>query len=190
LLSKFRQYFAKIVDPIAKYIAKTGVSPNTLTILGVASSTIYLVFAWYNALIYAFIMVIFAGFFDVVDGAVARLLGKTSKVGEFLDSTLDRLSDAMLITGLLFMNINNFLVISLLILSFLVSYVRAKGELLGLKMEGIGLIERAERIIFISIIVIACMVNTLVANIIALVLLVLTLLTLVNRVLFVLKALT
>ena len=189
MLSKFRRYFAKVVDPIAKYIAKAGVSPNILTVLGVVSSAIYLVFAWYNALVYAFIMVILAGFFDVIDGAVARVLGKVSKVGEFLDSTLDRLSDAMLIAGLLFTGINGFLVISLLIFSFLVSYVRAKGELLGLKMEGIGLVERAERIIFISVIIITCMVNLLIANVIALILLILTLITLIDRVFFVLKSL-
>ena len=189
MLSKFRQYFARIVDPIAKYIAKTGVSPNVLTVLGVISSAAYLAFAWYNALVYAFIMVILSGFFDMVDGAVARVLGKVSKVGEFLDSTLDRLSDAMLITGLLLMGINGLLVVSLLIFSFLVSYVRAKGELLGLKMEGIGLVERAERIIFISVIVITCMVNLLVANVIALILLILTLITFIDRVFFVLKSL-
>lgn len=190
MLSKFRQHISKIIDPLAKAVMKTGISPNTLTLLGLLSSIAYLIFILYKMYIISLVMVILAGFFDVVDGAVAKLTGKVTKIGEFLDSTLDRLSDAILITGLIFMGFNVFVIILLLIFSFLVSYVRAKGELLGLKVEGRGLIERAERIVFIIAIIVTYMVNFEIASIMVLVFLILTIITFIDRTIFVLKALT
>lgn len=190
MLSKFRQHISKIINPLARTIAKTGISPNTLTLLGLFSSIVYLIFILHKIYIISLAMVILAGFFDVIDGAVAKLTGKVTKIGEFLDSTLDRLSDAILIIGLIFMRFNIFVIILLLIFSFLISYVRAKGELLGLKIEGRGLIERAERIIFIVVIIVAYMVNFEIANIIVLIFLVLTIVTFIDRTIFILRALT
>ena len=88
------------------------------------------------------------GAFDVFDGEVARRTNQNSKAGAFLDSNLDRLSDAAIIIGMVFGNLINYLVGYILIfLVIMISYIRAKAESEGLEMKGIGIMERAERVI-------------------------------------------
>jgi phosphatidylglycerophosphate synthase len=90
--------------------------------------------------------------FDLLDGAVARANGKVTAFGSFLDSTIDRFSDFMIISAFGFAYlVRGEIVVALLAISFLVSYSRARAELASptpLKMQ-IGLIERSERIIFL-----------------------------------------
>lgn len=102
--------------------------------------------------IYAFIFLCGSAT-DALDGAVARYTKKTSLLGALLDSTVDRVADATIISSFAFAQVVRWeIVIPFLILSFLVSYVRARGELLfTIKMEGRGLMERTERLIGIAI---------------------------------------
>lgn len=89
---------------------------------------------------------------DALDGAVARAYHKETAFGALLDSTLDRVSDALFISAFAFANIVSwYIIIPVLIMSYLISYVRGRGEdLFGVSMSGVGIIERTERIILIG----------------------------------------
>ena len=91
-----------------------------------------------------------AGAFDVFDGEVARRTGVISKSGAFLDSNLDRLSDALLVLGLIIGGYVNYVVgFILLFLIIMISYIRSRAENEGIDMKGVGFMERAERLIIL-----------------------------------------
>lgn len=102
-----------------------------------------------SAIVAAFFMLI-SGFFDALDGALARRFGKATAFGGFLDSLLDRYADTVVFLGLMLGGLVD-LGWALLALtgSLLVSYSRARAEAAGVKMETVGLAERAERIIIL-----------------------------------------
>ena len=94
-----------------------------------------------------------SGFFDVVDGSVARVTKKTSKKGAFLDSSFDKISEVVIFAGIAFGNLANpFWCLVGLGMSLLVSYTRARAESLGVELKGIGIGERAERLLILAII--------------------------------------
>ena len=97
------------------------------------------------------ILLIIAGFFDLVDGSVARLTRKTSKRGSFLDSTYDKVSESVvyigIVAGTLASPITSMITLAL---SLLVSYVRARAESLGVTLMGVGIGERAERLLLLA----------------------------------------
>lgn len=185
LLNKLRREFNIFINKIASYLAKTGFKPIYLTL----SSLLFALLALLSITIYESILLyilftLTSGLLDSLDGAVARLLNKTSKLGAFLDSTLDRLSDTFLIYPLLYIGFNYYEVILLITLSLLISYVRARGESLGLNMEGIGLIERAERIILILLVFTTSIFNKFLAQIVLYILIALSVITLIQRILY------
>ena len=97
-----------------------------------------------------YIFLFWAGAFDVFDGEVARRSHQISKAGAFLDSNLDRLSDAVIIIGLTLGNyINYYIGYLLLFLIIMISYIRAKAEKENIEMRGVGFMERAERLIIL-----------------------------------------
>jgi archaetidylinositol phosphate synthase len=107
---------------------------------------------WYTATVLGGIFLILAGFFDAVDGAVARATKKTSALGGFLDSVIDKVSEIIVFVGILIGSYTNpVLVLVALSLSLLVSYTRARGESMGVDLKGKGIAERAERILILSI---------------------------------------
>ena len=97
------------------------------------------------------ILLVIAGFFDLVDGSVARLTRKTSKRGSFLDSTYDKVSESVVYIGIaagtLASPITSMITLAL---SLLVSYVRARAESLGVTLMGVGIGERAERLLLLA----------------------------------------
>ena len=97
-------------------------------------------------------LVLVAGWFDIVDGAVARATGRTSSRGAFLDSTLDRVAEVALFSGVLLGGYAPpFFVLLALAMSLLVSYTRAKGDSLGVALSGVGIGERSERLLIVAI---------------------------------------
>jgi CDP-diacylglycerol--glycerol-3-phosphate 3-phosphatidyltransferase len=102
------------------------------------------------------IMVLFAGAFDLLDGAVARLTQRSTRFGALLDSTLDRLSDAALLFGLLVLYVRQqstwgiLLIYIALVGSMMVSYIRARAEGLELECE-VGLLARGERVVILAL---------------------------------------
>jgi len=140
----------------AKLLAKTGLSPNVLTVFGFLLA---LGVAWVLSTGHFFMggfLVLLSGAFDLLDGAVARISGRSTRFGALLDSTLDRFSEAALFLGLLAYYANQgshqelVLVGAGLVGSMMTSYVRGRAEGLGLTCE-VGIFTRPERVIVLAI---------------------------------------
>ena len=144
-----------ILRPIVRILASLGMHPNTVTIVGaLLQSGVGVVFGLGRVKLAGWLLLIVAPI-DALDGALARATGKKSRFGAFLDSTLDRVSDAAVILGLTAHYIGRgahvpvaLLLISL-VSSLLVSYVRARAEALGYTCK-IGLLTRVERLALIG----------------------------------------
>jgi archaetidylinositol phosphate synthase len=128
--------------------AKLLPNPTAWTMVGLVFA--FVAFLFYSGT-HAFLgglMLALSGFFDVLDGAVARATGRTSLRGAFLDSTLDRVAEVLVYLGIVIGGYtNDSLVLVALSLSLLVSYTRAKGDALGVSLAGIGVGERSERLV-------------------------------------------
>lgn len=158
---RIRKWTIGIITPIARAIAGTGISPNALTIFGFL---LYLGIAYILAKGWFFwggIAIIIASLFDALDGAVARVSNKVSKFGGFLDSNLDRFSEALIYFGLLLWYMHHgttttiVLIYAAIIGSLMVSYARARAEGIGVECKE-GLLTRFERL---AILVIALLLN-------------------------------
>jgi archaetidylinositol phosphate synthase len=155
--SKLKEQFENTVKGFVKPLGSIGVTPNQLTILGIvlACITAYMyTLAPINKkyFLYAAGMFIVSGFIDAIDGVLARSTGKVTKFGGYFDSVADRYSDAIVYSGIIVAGLSN-LCFGLLALfgSMLVSYSRARAEMEGVRMTGVGLAERAERMIFLAL---------------------------------------
>jgi len=145
-----------ITQPPVKLLAKTPVTPNTLTWLG------FLITAGAAALIItehlfaAGFVVLVAGVFDMLDGALARMTNRTTRFGGILDSTLDRVSEALLLLGLLVVftrdqKVAESLLVGIVLFgSLMVSYLRSRIEAMGIDCT-IGLFTRPERVIILAL---------------------------------------
>ncbi len=152
--------------PVINYLSKTPITPNTITWIGFLLSLIAVVLVIINSLIAAGIIVLVAGFCDILDGALARSTNQTTRFGTILDSTLDRISEAALLLGILILFLLNpessvffglipkqwsiSLVNLALLASMLVSYIRARAETQGLECQ-IGVFTRNERMITLTL---------------------------------------
>jgi CDP-diacylglycerol---glycerol-3-phosphate 3-phosphatidyltransferase len=147
-----RRAFKFILDPLSKFLAWYGVAPNVLTVFGflLHFGVAYLLYT--GSFFWGGLAMAGASAFDGVDGALARASGKTTKFGAFLDSTLDRYSEAVVYLGLLAYYGRNgqvlpqILVYGTIIGSLLVSYTRARAEGLGVECKE-GLFTRVERVL-------------------------------------------
>lgn len=152
-LSEFRKILASyFTRSVVGLLAKTPLTPNTITWIGFVVTVGAGVLIVTGHLFAAGFVVLAAGFFDILDGALARHTNRVTRFGGVLDSTLDRLAEAVILIGLLVVYARDkavaevALVGATLIGSQLVSYVRARAEGLGLKCE-IGIFTRAERVV-------------------------------------------
>lgn len=151
---RLRPVLKRVVDPVAAGLLGVGVGPDTVTVvgtLGVSAGALAFyprgVFFWGTVVISLFV------FNDMLDGAMARLRGGGGPWGSFLDSTLDRVADASVFTGLLWWFVGRghqpglaVATAVALIGGVVVSYARAKAESLGMRCD-VGLVERAERLV-------------------------------------------
>ena len=145
-----------ITRPIVGSLNKSGIKPDTLTVVGLA---IDIGAAYAIATSHFFIgggLILVSGLFDLLDGAMARFTNQTTKFGAILDSTVDRISEAAIFCGLLIWylpkgaTLEIIAIFAALIGSFLVSYIRARAEGLDLECK-IGLFTRAERVIVLAV---------------------------------------
>jgi phosphatidylglycerophosphate synthase len=162
VLNNLRNRFDPIIEKGGRGFAKLGFGPSFWTWVGLGLSIISAIMFslhspaigvdWYTATFLGSLFLLLAGFFDVVDGAVARVTKRTSALGGYLDSVLDKVSEIIIFVGILIGSFTNpVLVLVALSLSLLVSYTRARGEGLGVDLKGKGIAERAERILIIVI---------------------------------------
>ncbi len=156
----------RLTRPVVLLLAKTSITPNTITWFGfllAIGATVLIIIGHPFA---AGFVVLIAGFFDILDGALARHTKQTTRFGAVLDATLDRLSEAVLLLGILVMFLLtkeqsllftlvpkewSILVVCLTLLgSLLVSYTRARAEAQGLECQ-VGLFTRAERVVVLAL---------------------------------------
>lgn len=157
MLTKLKKKVQTILTTEAKAAHKIGLTPNKLSATGIVlaflSALAYT--AWQTNTLYlllATVLLLLSGFCDALDGILARLYHETTAFGGFLDSLLDRYADAMVYAGIIISGLCDLpWGLAALIGSLLVSYTRARAEATGIKMESIGLAERAERIIILAI---------------------------------------
>ena len=149
MLTRIKQRLEKIVEPLGDLFVALGLSPNQITVLGFLLGAIA-VATLVAAGSFPIFLCLFAsaGLMDTIDGYVARKTNRATSFGAFLDSTLDRATDALTVLPLYTAGLTNTYEALLLVTGeFLVSYTRARAESLGVKMAGVGLAERAERLI-------------------------------------------
>jgi archaetidylinositol phosphate synthase len=152
VLDRLRGSLGAVLASLGSKAAKVIPSPTPWTLVGFVFAFLAFIFYGGGNQTIAGLLVVVSGFFDVIDGAVARATGKISARGAFLDSTLDRVSELLIFLGILLGNyVAPFFVLLALALSLLVSYTRAKGDALGVNLAGIGVGERSER--FVALIV-------------------------------------
>jgi len=156
VLNNLRGTLRPALEKVGKGFAATGLSPNFWTVVGLVialSSAVVYGMGVEFGLIIGGILLLVSGFFDMVDGQVARVTGKTSKKGEYLDSMFDKISEVAIFLGILVGGYAEpYVVLLAITLSLLVSYARAKSDLINIKLQGIGIGERAERLLVIAII--------------------------------------
>lgn len=162
MLNKFREKLIPITTVIGNNFASLGLSPTFWTMIGfgfaILSSIFFGITNFLNqqgiefpSQIFASIMLLLSGFFDIVDGSVARVTKRSTK-GAFLDSNFDKISEALIFIGIAIGGLSNpVLAMIALSSSILVSYLRARSESLGIELKGVGIGERAERLLILSI---------------------------------------
>ncbi len=155
MLNKYaRAVVSRILTPIATLLTRMGVSPDVVTIIGTLGvCTGALVFFPRGQLLVGVLFITAFVFSDTVDGLMARMNGHSSSWGAFLDSTLDRLGDAAIFSGLAIWyfqggedRVMAWLALACLVLGSIVSYARARAEGLGMRAD-VGIAERADRLV-------------------------------------------
>jgi CDP-diacylglycerol--glycerol-3-phosphate 3-phosphatidyltransferase/CDP-diacylglycerol--inositol 3-phosphatidyltransferase len=158
MLNRFRDFWTRLISPIARLFLRLGISPDAVTVAGTLGVAFGALFFFPRGELLVGVLVITAFVFsDLVDGHMARLSGKSSAWGAFLDSTLDRLGDAAVFGGLVlyFMGPGESdlwagLALYCLVMGATTSYARARAESLGMEAKG-GLAERADRLVAILV---------------------------------------
>jgi CDP-diacylglycerol--glycerol-3-phosphate 3-phosphatidyltransferase len=156
LESFLRKTFKNILDPIAGFLLKIGLTPNSITLLGVVLSLGVAVLIGFGYITWAGILIVVAAPMDALDGSMARLKGITSSFGAFLDSVTDRYSEMIILGGLLvyYLQRGNALLPCLLVFlsavgSIMVSYTKARAEALGYSAK-VGILTRVERVLVLA----------------------------------------
>jgi CDP-diacylglycerol--glycerol-3-phosphate 3-phosphatidyltransferase len=158
MLNRFRDVFARVFSPVARFLLRLGVSPDTVTVVGTLGVCVgALVFFPRGQLLVGVLVITAFVFSDTVDGHMARISGRSSKWGAFLDSTLDRFGDAAIFGGLAMYYVgpadsDNLAALAMycLVMGSITSYARARAESLGMEAKG-GIAERADRLVAILV---------------------------------------
>lgn len=195
MLTKLKKKVQDLLTSEAKAAHKIGLTPNSVSLIG-------LMLAFFSAAAYATgqkqpvwlltatVLLLASGFCDALDGVIARIYQQQSVFGGFLDSLLDRYADAAVYIGIIIGELcEPFWGLAALAGSLLVSYSRARAEAADIKLESVGLAERAERMIILSAASLAAIYWLPALNISVVLLAILTNLTILQRGLHVYKAL-
>ena len=157
--SAISQGYLRVIAPVADWLVARRVRPNTITTIGtVCTCTAGVIFATGHISLGGWFLGLTA-LFDVLDGTVARRTGQSSTFGAFYDSTLDRVADGFLMGGLVVFYATHpvhrsggMVVVALvaLVATQLTSYTRARADLAGIDLKGVGWLERPERITLLA----------------------------------------
>lgn len=149
MLSSLKPITEKALQPVARPLHK--VNPNIITLLGLIVPVVFFALVMKEMYLIALIVFIFHGV-DMLDGIVARSQNKVTQFGGFLDSTIDRFADFVVIVAFGFAGIVNWeIVLTLVLLTYLISYIRSRTELAskGTLVADVGIMERTERLVAI-----------------------------------------
>lgn len=147
IVRELKPTFEKLTEPLVLLLQRLGATPNFITFLGLLLVALGSIVLYLGYTLLSFFLLLLGALSDAIDGALARRLGKSSSFGAFLDSVLDRVSDALPFIAIALSSEDKVLsVVSLLamLFSFTVSYARARAEGLGYELK-VGLFERPER---------------------------------------------
>lgn len=167
MLTQFKKKIQEMLQTEAKIAHKLGLTPNSISaigfILAIASAVTYALTTQGSSwlLLLATFFMLASGFCDTMDGIVARTYQQTTAFGGFFDSVLDRFADGASYAGIIVAGLCGFafwgaywgtiVALSALVASMLVSYTRARAEVIGVKMESVGIAERAERMLILAV---------------------------------------
>ena len=163
MLNRFREKLVPITTLIGNNFGSLGLSPTFWSMIAFAFAILSSIFFGlsnflseqgivFPSQIFASIMLLISGFFDIVDGSVARASKRSTSRGAFLDSNFDKISEALIFIGIAIGGLSSpILAMIALSTSILVSYLRARAESLGIELKGVGIGERAERLLILSI---------------------------------------
>jgi CDP-diacylglycerol--glycerol-3-phosphate 3-phosphatidyltransferase len=155
--TRFANRVRSRLGPLGRFVARSGVTPNTITVVGLLLNIGVAAVIASGNLVLGGVFVLMAGAFDALDGAVARATGKTSQFGSFLDSTLDRYSEAVVYAGVLIYltrtdagTIPVLLTYATIVGSLMISYTRSKAEAIGIRGD-VGFAQRLERVVILAL---------------------------------------
>lgn len=163
MLNRFREKLVPITTLIGNNFSSLGLSPTFWSMIAFAFAILSSIFFGlsnflseqgivFASQIFASIMLLISGFFDIVDGSVARVSKRATSRGAFLDSNFDKISEALIFIGIAIGGLSSpILAMIALSTSILVSYIRARAGSLGIELKGVGIGERAERLLILSI---------------------------------------
>jgi len=155
LTDQMRITFTGFLDPIAGFLNRLGLMPNTMTILGLVGNCVGALLIASGRITLGGVIVLLMGPVDALDGAMARLRGMASNFGAFVDSVTDRYSELVILMGLLYyFTVQDNLVAVMLVYasaagSVLVSYTRARAQSLGWETK-VGILTRLERYLVLA----------------------------------------
>jgi CDP-diacylglycerol--glycerol-3-phosphate 3-phosphatidyltransferase len=147
LVREIKPHFEKSIQPILTVLTRVHVNPNTMTLLGLVFVIVGSIFLYMRMHFWSFVFLALGGFADALDGSLARKNGTKSEFGAFLDSLVDRFSDASPFIAISLSSEEDylsFLSLLALVFSFGVSYAKARAESLGIAIN-VGTFERTER---------------------------------------------
>ena len=145
-----------ITDPVVSLLARTPLTPDAITWFSLLLAGGAAVLIATDRLLAAGFVVLFAGFMDMLDGALARRTGRVTRFGGILDSTIDRIAEGLLLLGILYLYAEEGSVSGVLLTggvmlsSLLVSYIRSRAEAAGAECL-VGLFTRPERVIILAL---------------------------------------
>jgi len=157
MLNALRPLFARLLSPVGQALARTPVTPNMITAAGTIGVAIGALWLFPTGHLFAGTLVCWGfAMFDMLDGLLARLKGTTGRWGAFLDSTLDRIGDGAVFSGLAIYLARNHqpvlacVALYCLVAGGMVSYARARAEGIGVRAD-VGVAERSERLVVVLI---------------------------------------
>ncbi len=151
MLTRLRPFANKLLEYPARFLAF--LPADVYTAASLVPAVLYLAACFKRDVLTGLVLLVLGSLLDAIDGAVARVRGEAGPRGAFLDSVIDRVSDSIYIMGFLLLGYDPYLVYVVLVGSLLISYTRARFEgLAGKSMEGLGVMERGDRIIFFVVI--------------------------------------
>jgi CDP-diacylglycerol--glycerol-3-phosphate 3-phosphatidyltransferase/CDP-diacylglycerol--inositol 3-phosphatidyltransferase len=154
MFEHLRTFFTNLISPVARLLLRWNVSPDAVTVVGTLGVVVAALWFFPQGDLLVGVLVITAFVFsDLLDGTMARISGRTSPWGAFLDSTLDRMGDSAIFGGLVLYfafvvesELLAALTLYCLVTGWLTSYARARAESLGYEAKG-GIAARADRLV-------------------------------------------